>query len=257
MDIATLIGIVAGLGVIGAAIFLGGDFGSFVNVPSILVVFGGTAAATLIKFPLKEVMTSFKTGASIAFKNTTINPQAIYDQAIEMSGIVRKNGLLGLENYKIDNQLMARGIRLCTDGHNLDIVKDTLAREVNLSIQRDEVGETMFRGIGDTAPAFGMIGTLVGLVQMLSALDDPASIGPAMAIAMLTTLYGAIIANLIALPIADKLALKVNADRTSKDLILQTVIQIHGNQSPTVLTEVLAGYLPAGSGKESKGKKKK
>ncbi|HEB78984.1 MAG TPA: flagellar motor protein PomA, partial [Rhodospirillales bacterium] len=141
MDIATLIGIVAGLGVIGAAISLGGDFGSFVNVPSILVVFGGTIAATFIKFPLKDVMSAFKTGASIAFKNVSADPQAIYDQAIEMANIVRKNGLLGLENVEIENDIFKRGVRLCTDGHNLDIVKDTMSREVNLSILRDEVGE--------------------------------------------------------------------------------------------------------------------
>ena len=188
MDLATLIGIFAGLGVIFTAILLGGDLGSFINLPSIMVVLGGTTAATLVKFPLKDVLAAFKIGVATAFKNPTSDPHDIYDKAMELASLVRKNGLLGLENVDVGNELFQRGLRLCLDGHNIEVVKETITREVDLSILRNEAGEKMFRGIGDSAPAFGMIGTLVGLVQMLSNLDDPSSIGPAMAVAMLTTL---------------------------------------------------------------------
>ncbi|MGB0748862.1 MAG: MotA/TolQ/ExbB proton channel family protein [Magnetospiraceae bacterium] len=247
MDLATLIGIIAGLGVVGAAIFLGGDFGAFIDVPSLLIVGGGTTAATFIKFPMSDVFSSLKRGVAIAFKNSRSDLRYLYDQAIEIAGVVRKDGLLGLESVEVENELMQRGLRLCVDGHKLEVVRDTISREVDLSIQRDEAGELMFRGIGDSAPAFGMIGTLVGLVQMLSALDDPASIGPAMAIAMLTTFYGALLANLIALPIADKLAWKVEQDRKAKNLIVQSVLEIHGGQNPSVLAELLSVYLPGGA----------
>jgi chemotaxis protein MotA len=159
---------------------------------------------------------------------------------------VRKNGLLGLESVEIENEVMKRGIRMCVDGHNSDVIRSSISSEVAKSIQRDELGEVMFRGIGDTAPAFGMIGTLVGLVQMLANLSDPDAIGPAMAIAMLTTFYGAVLANLIALPIADKLALKVEQLRNTKELIVESVVQIQASQSPLVMKEILGPYLPGG-----------
>lgn len=246
MDIATLIGIVAGLAVVIGAIFVGGDLGAFFDVPSIMVVFGGTTAATFIKFPMKDVFIALKIGSRIAFKNTKENPRDIFDKALELGTIVRKNGLLGLENVEIEHEMLARGIRMCVDGHNGDVIRDSISREVDLSIQNDEMGELMFRGIGDTAPAFGMIGTLVGLVQMLSNLSDPDAIGPAMAIAMLTTFYGALLANLIALPVADKLALKVERTRLTRNLIVESVVQIQASQSPTVLREILGAYLPGG-----------
>jgi len=247
MDLATLVGIIAGFAVIVVSIFLGGDLGAFINVPSLLVVLGGTTAATLIKFPLSDVMAAFKIGIGIAFKNPKTDPRYIFDQAIELAGLVRKNGLLGLENVEIDNELFQRGLGLCLDGHSIEIIRDSIAREVDMSIQRNEMGTRMFKGIGDAAPAFGMIGTLIGLVQMLANLDDPAAIGPAMAVAMLTTFYGAVIANLIAIPIADKLEHKADADRNTKQLIVEAIVQIHGSQNPNVMKELLGVYLPGGA----------
>ena len=132
------------------------------------------------------------------------------------------------------------------DGHSGEVIRSSISSEVEKSIQNDELGELMFRGIGDTAPAFGMIGTLVGLVQMLANLSDPDAIGPAMAIAMLTTFYGAVLANLIALPVADKLALKVDRLKNTKQLIIESVVQIQASQSPMVMKEILGPYLPGG-----------
>jgi chemotaxis protein MotA len=250
MDIGSLVGVVFGLVLIVAAIMLGGDLGAFINVPSLVVVFGGVLAATLIKFPLSDFMSVMKRGVSIAFKNSSDDPRYLFDQAIEMATVVRKNGLLGLENTTVDNELFQRGISMCLDGHNVDVIRDSITREVEMSIQTDEMGEVMFRGIGDAGPAFGMIGTLIGLVQMLSNLDDPASIGPAMAVAMLTTFYGAVLANLIALPMADKMAYKAEKTRSTKQLIIESVVQIHGSQNPNVLKELLGVFLPGGAPKE-------
>lgn len=148
---------------------------------------------------------------------------------------------------------MARGIRMCVDGHSGEVIRSSISSEVEKSIQNDELGELMFRGIGDTAPAFGMIGTLVGLVQMLANLSDPDAIGPAMAIAMLTTFYGAVLANLIALPIADKLALKVERLKNTKMLIIESVVQIQASQSPMVMKEILGPHLPGGVPAEEDG----
>jgi chemotaxis protein MotA len=243
MDLATLAGLVSGLIVIVVAILLDGDLGTFVNVPGLMIVLGGTIAATLIKVTLKDMVQSFKTGLRIAFKNSTDDPQALYDMAIEMAGMVRKNGLLALEGYKIDNEMFARGILMATDGHDLDTIRDTMNRTMNMQIADQTKGELMFRGIGDTAPAFGMIGTLIGLVQMLANLDDPAAIGPAMAIAMLTTFYGALTANLVALPIAEKLFAKTQTDKRTREQIIDSVLLIQQQKSPAILQEVLSVYI--------------
>ena len=224
MDIATLIGIIAGTGVIVGAILIGGNLGAFVDVPSVMVVFGGTAAATLIKFPMRDVVKSLKIGVSIAFKNPKEDPLSIYEKAIELSTIVRKDGLLGLETAEIENSIMARGIRMCVDGHSGEVIRSSISSEVEKSIQNDELGELMFRGIG-----------------------------PAMAIAMLTTFYGAVLANLFALPIADKLALKVEQLKNTKELIVESVVQIQSSQSPMVMKEILGPYLPGGIPVDAEG----
>ncbi len=247
MDIATIIGIVGGIVVIVVSILLDGDIGSFVNVPGIAIVFGGTLYATLVKFPMKDFVASLKIGFSVALKNSQNDPRYIYDKSIEMAGLVRKGGLLALESVKVDNELFQRGIGMCTDGHNLDVIRATIDREVVVTIETQEMGENFWRGIGDAGPAWGMIGTLIGLVQMLASLDDPAAIGPAMAIAMLTTFYGAVMANLFAIPMADKLAIKTDADKRVHELIVESVVQIQQNQSPAALAEILSAFLPKGA----------
>lgn len=246
MDLATLIGIILGLVIIIASIMMGGDIGSFINIPSIAVVFGGTAAATLVKFPLKECIAALKMGGKIAFKNSADDPRSVYDIALELAGIVRQKGLLGLESVQIENELMARGIRMCVDGMDGAVIKESITKEVDMALKNEMAGESFWRGIGDMAPAFGMIGTLIGLVQMLANLSDPAAIGPAMAIAMLTTFYGAVLANLVAIPLADKLEIKINNTKNTRALIIESVMQIHASQNPMVLQELLGVYLPGG-----------
>ena len=244
MDFATLIGLVVGVGVVAAAILVGSDFWIFLNLPGFLIVIGGTLAATFVKFPLQNVFSAFKTGAGSALKNVHIDPRGLIDKALELAEIARKNGMLALESVEIDNPFFRRGIKLCIDGHSLDVVRNAMLRDIETSIHRHEEGARIFKAIGDSAPAFGMIGTLVGLVQMLSAMDNPQSIGPAMAVALLTTLYGAVIANLVALPIADKLESKTEEERLTKELILEAITQIHGRQSPIILADILEGFLP-------------
>ncbi len=250
MDIATLIGLIFGLAVIGAAIVFGGEAALFFNIPGILIVLGGTLAATLIKFRLADMLASFGLGMRTAFKEVTSDPNDIYNEVLEMAAAARKSGVLALQEFKINNALLSQGIRLVVDGHSLENVKHILDQEINQMMFRQEQGETMFRGIGESAPAFGMIGTLVGLVQMLANLDDPANIGPAMAVALLTTFYGALIANLIAIPIADKLAAKTNLDGVVNELVYESVLLIHQRQGPQVISETLSAFLPSARSKK-------
>ena len=250
MDIATLIGLIFGLAVIGIAIATGGEIGLFINLPGILIVLGGTLAATLIKFRLVDMISAFALGLRTAFREIASDPNTIYKEVLEMVAAARKSGVLALQDFKIDNALLRLGIRLVVDGHSAENVRHILDQEINQMLIRQEKGETMFRGIGDSAPAFGMIGTLVGLVQMLANLSDPGNIGPAMAVALLTTFYGALTANLIAIPIADKLAAKTTQDRIVNDLVFESVMLIHQRQGPQVIAETLAAFLSAARAKQ-------
>ncbi|WP_372748809.1 flagellar motor protein PomA [Litorivivens sp.] len=245
MDIATLLGMFGALGVIIAAIFVGGSAGGFFDVPSILIVIGGTLFANLVKFPLEQTLGAFKV-ASRAFFHKPVSSEALISECIELSGVARKEGLLGLEAVEISNEFLEKGVQMAIDGHDADFVKRLLSKEINLTIERQEMGEAIFRGFGESAPAMGMIGTLVGLVQMMSNMSDPKAIGPAMAVALLTTLYGAVLANAVALPMAEKLAFRTSEERRNRHLILEAIHGIQEGLNPRVLESLLATYLPEG-----------
>lgn len=244
MDIATLLGLIIGVTVVTLAIMTGSDLWIFLNLPGFLIVLGGTFAATLIKFPISGVFVAFFVGIKAAFVNENETPREIIDLTMRLVKRARKSGLIGLEKIRAGNSFFRKGVQLCADGRDVDFIRKTMTREMELAIQRQEVGERVFRAIGDSAPAFGMVGTLVGLVQMLSNMSDPTTIGPAMAVALLTTLYGALIAYLIALPIADKLEAKNALERANKVLIIEAIVQIHERNNPTAVFDILEAYLP-------------
>lgn len=244
MDIATLLGLIIGVTVVTLAIMTGSELTIFLNLPGFLIVVGGTFAATLIKFPISGVFVAFFVGIKAAFVNENETPREIIDLTMRLVKRARKAGLIGLEKIRVGNSFFRKGVQLCADGRDVEFIRKTMTREMELAIQRQEVGERVFRAIGDSAPAFGMVGTLVGLVQMLSNMSDPASIGPAMAIALLTTLYGVLIAQLIALPIADKLEAKNAIERANKVLIIEAIVQIHERNNPTAVLDILEAYLP-------------
>lgn len=242
MDLASLIGFLLGVGIIVAAIATGGDVMLFVNVPSILIVVGGTFGVTLMRIPLSDFFRSFGVLGK-AFMNKPDDPNQLIEDAVRLADIARKNGLLALEDEEIENEFLKMGVTLCVDGHDPVFVKKMLSHEINQMITRNEVGQDMWKGVGDLAPAMGMIGTLVGLVQMLANMSDPASIGPAMAVALLTTLYGAMISNCFALPMVDKLASVQLYEKMNKELILETISGIQEGMNPKVLKSLLVAYI--------------
>ena len=244
MDIATLLGLFIGVTVVTLAIMTGSDLSIFLNLPGFLIVCGGTFAATLIKFPLSGVFVAFFVGAKAAFVNEKESPREIVDLTMRLVKRARKVGLIGLEKVNVKNSFFRKGLQLCADGRDGDVIRKMMTREMEMAIQRQEVGERVFRAIGESAPAFGMVGTLVGLVQMLSTMSDPTSIGRAMAIALLTTLYGVLIAQLIALPISDKLEAKNEIERGNKVLIIEALVQIQERNNPTAVLDILEAYLP-------------
>jgi len=243
MDIATLLGLFGGLAVIVSAIFLGGSVSTFVNIPSLVVVVGGTFMVTLCQISLSQFLGSFKVTLR-AFMHKSIAPEALIEEAITLADVARKEGILALEGHDIQDPFLDNGVKLCIDGHSIDVVQKMLSKDINLELQRQNIGVMMFKSIAEAAPAMGMIGTLIGLVQMLSNMDDPKSIGPAMAVALLTTLYGAIIANAVALPIAAKLKAISSEERLNKLLVLESVSGIQEGINPRVLQQLLTAYLP-------------
>lgn len=243
MDIATLLGLFGGLAVIVSAIFLGGSVGTFVNAPSLVVVIGGTFMVTLCQISLGQFLGSFKVTLR-AFIHKSVAAETLIEEAIGLADTARKEGILALEGAEINDPFLENGVKLCIDGHSIDIVQKMLSKDINLELQRQATGIQMFKSIAEASPAMGMIGTLIGLVQMLANMDDPKSIGPAMAVALLTTLYGAIIANAIALPIAAKLKAISEDERLNKLLILESVAGIQEGVNPRVLQQILTTYLP-------------
>jgi len=244
VDLATLIGVVGAVGCIIAAIMMGGEMGMFVNGPSVMIVVAGTMAVVLMKFSVTDMLGAFGVAAK-AFIHKTQHPSEIIEQSVELANVARKEGLLGLENVEVKNEFLAKGITMVVDGNPPELVHKILSKEITLSIERNESGLNLFKAMGDVAPAMGMIGTLIGLVQMMSNMSDPKSIGPAMAVALLTTLYGAVIANVFALPIADKLALRSNEERLSKSMILESISAIQEGLNPRMIEGLLNVYLPA------------
>ena len=244
MDFATIAGIIAGAVLVFVAIFLGGDFMLFVDVQSVLLVVGGAIAATMIRFPLSCVIPSLAVGAKVAFTQRRSVPREVIEEISQLADVVRRQGPLGLESVVVKNEFLAQGIQYIADGYEESFIRESLERERDLYLERLEDGQRMFKAIGDSAPAFGMIGTLVGLVQMLANMSDPSAIGPAMAVALLTTLYGALIANLVALPICDKLALKAKIEDLNQTLVVDGIMQIREGKSPQLIKEMLKAYIP-------------
>ncbi|MCP4744600.1 MAG: flagellar motor protein PomA [Desulfobacteraceae bacterium] len=242
MDIATVIGLASGTFFILAAIIMGGSATVFINLPGLLIVLGGTIATTFIKFKMADVLGSIKV-AMKAFLLKMDDPQTIIKEMVNFTRIAKKEGLIALEKEEPSDIFSAKALQYLSDGYDEGLIEDMLNKDIRLTLLRHGLGQEVFKGMGDTAPAFGMIGTLIGLVQMLATMDDPASIGPSMAVALLTTLYGAVFANFIFLPLADKLKLRSAQEKLNKNIIVEAAIGINRGVSPMVLEESLKIFL--------------
>lgn len=242
MDLATLLGLVGAMGVVMAAIITGGSPIIFMNIPSILIVLGGTALVVMMKFTLGQFFGAFKVAAR-AFMFKLDEPEELITKVVELATIARKEGMLALENAEINNEFLRDGVRMLIDGNNREVVSAVMSKDLQQTIDRHKWGSKVFSATGDVAPAMGMIGTLIGLVQMLSAMDDPKAIGPAMAVALLTTLYGAVLANMVAIPIADKLDLRKAQEGRIKAMCIDGVLAIQEGQNPRIIESMLKAYL--------------
>jgi len=251
MDLATLLGMVGAIGIVLAAILTGGSAMTFVNIPSILIVLGGTFMVVMVKFSLKQFFGAFGVAAR-AFIFKLDSADDVIEQVVRLSNVARKEGMLALENEEVTNETLAEGVQMLVDGNEQSVIKAMMNNDMNQTIDRHKWGAKVFSATGDVAPAMGMIGTLIGLVQMLSNMEDPKSIGPAMAVALLTTLYGAMLANMVALPLADKLTLRKEDEGKIKAMCIDGVLAIQEGQNPRIIESMLQTYVdPKERNKES------
>jgi chemotaxis protein MotA len=239
MDIATIIGFLATFGLIVMAM---GDPGPFLDMPSVYIVVLGTLTAVLARSSFPEFIGSVKVALKTV-KYKIDKPEALIEQLVNLGTIARKDGMIALEGQTVANPFLSKGIRMLVDGTEPNLIKSTLEREMAMIQKRNSEGMAFIASAQEIAPAMGMIGTLIGLVIMLGNMSDPKAIGPAMAIALLTTMYGAIIANVICIPLNQKLAKLDQAESLNHELIIEGVMFIQSGGNPRMLPDLLLPYV--------------
>ena len=242
MDIASFFGIISGLSLIISAIYLGGDLHNFINLQGLMIVFGGTIATTLITFQFRDVLAAFK-AAYFVFSQKKEDPNDAVATMIRLSHISRRQGLMELANIKTPSLFLKKACGLLADGSSEEVIRAALTTEIQSLQMRHFIVQDVFRKMGIYAPAFGMLGTLIGLVQMLSRLQEPANIGPAMAVALLTTFYGSLLSTLFFLPIAGKLRSRTVVEIIHLEIIREGAISIIKNNNPVIIYEKLSSFI--------------
>ena len=244
MDISTGLGLAFGGVVLVSLILMGGDLGMFLDMHAFIVIFGGATAATLIRFPLTSIFHGLPLGMKFAFTMRRWTARELVDEIAGLAEIARKGGPIALEKVEVEDPFLAKGARFVADGYDGNFIRDNLERDRDNFLTHLDEGQKIYRAVGDCAPAFGMIGTLIGMVQMFANMTDPSKLGPFMAVALLATFYGAAFANLLCLPIADKLHLKLVDEEINRTLIIDGILMIREAKSPTLVREMLLAYLP-------------
>jgi len=242
MDRGTLIGFLLGLGLLVAVIAMGPNPRVFLHPASLVVVFGGIIASTLIRFPLSNVRSAVAV-ASRAFFTQAASPHSVVTHLVALSQRARREGILGLEKHLPDDPFMRQGIRMVVDGVDREYLNDVLTQEIHATQERHTLGQEIFRFIATAAPSFGMVGTLIGMVQLFVSIKDPSGIGQGMALSLLSTFYGAVIAYLFAIPISGKLEFRSREELQNKRLMLEGILGIAAEMNPGQLEEQLNASL--------------
>ena len=245
MDIATILGLLTGLLMVGSAMWFGGDALPFLHVPALLITFGGTLSAVLIHFPLNRVLGAFAVARN-CFVSTLPEPAEVLDQFRRFAGIVRRGGLLALEPVADEQSdpFLRTGLELIAGGCDPETLTAALQREKHAIAQRHSSGRQLFEVMATAAPAWGMIGTLIGLAQMLSHLTDAAQIGSGLAVALLTTRYGALFAQLFCIPLAGKLECRQIEEATIRDIMLEGFLALQDAHTPGSVEDRLRAWIP-------------
>ncbi len=245
MDIATIIGLLAGSGLLLWAIMGKSDISAFLDGGSVAIVLGGALSAALVSFPIQNLLGVSRVIKTCFFSKAQ-NAKELISEMVGYAEVARRDGILALENVAgdIEDPFLVSGIQMAVDGTDPDLIESIMLSDLESVEARHAEGKALFDNIGRFAPAFGMIGTLIGLVIMLQNMNDPSSIGPAMAIALLTTMYGALLANLVALPMAEKLGLRSRQEMLLKMIVIRGVMAIQSGDNPRIVEQKLKTFLP-------------
>ncbi|WP_035276408.1 motility protein A [Desulforegula conservatrix] len=256
-DLATIIGFLSAFGLIAIAMGFGGGIGIFFDLPSILIVLGGTVGATMINYPSKDVIASFSTLKHAFFIKKDTEPRVVITNFIALSVKARREGILSIDSdlRTVSDLFIKKGLQLTVDGFEPHSIRNIMNSEISSIRERHQGGSEIFTAMGTYAPALGMIGTLIGLVQMLKSMNNPESIGPAMAVALITTFYGAVLSNLVFLPVAGKLRTKSKEEARTKEMIVEGVVSLANGENPRIMEQKMLSFV---SGKDRTfGKKNK
>lgn len=245
MDLATIIGVVLSFGLVISAIMMGSSLFVFVSIPSLLIVVGGTIGSTLVHYPLGHILGVVGVVKNCFFAKLP-KPSDTIAQFLDYANRARKEGILSLEPLlkEIDDDYLRKAMQLTVDGVEPQMIQDIMETEIAYLQERHETGADIFAAMGMYAPALGMIGTVIGLVQMLQSMDDPSAIGPAMAVALITTFYGAVLANLVFNPLSGKLKTRSKEEVLLRELALEGILSISRGENPRIIEEKLNGFLP-------------
>jgi len=245
VDITTFIGIFVAGGLVVSAILMGGPGLWFINMPSFMIVIGGTMGATFLAYPLSEVMSVFKVVKNVLLQRSQ-SPYQLITLISDMSKTVKKEGFLSLEQMlgKIEDPFLAKGMMMFVDGAEKSYVEEVMTTDMVSAAERHKLGAEIFTTMGTFAPAVGMLGTIIGLVQMLMQMDDPSQIGAPMAVALLTTFYGTLMANLLFLPIASKLRTRSKQEILTKQMMLEGMLSISDGEQHRLLENRMKSFLP-------------
>jgi chemotaxis protein MotA len=224
---------------------MGGDILAFYDLPSILIVVGGTLGAAMVANPLERTKTLPKILKN-AFVSEQIDMIGLIQTLVSFAEKARREGLLALEEDagQLDDEFMRKSIQLVVDGTDPELVKSILDTEIGLLEERHSANKGYLDSIAELGPAFGMLGTLIGLIQMLGNLDDPSALGPGMAVALVTTFYGSLIANMISIPISKKLAQNSGREILCRELMVEGILSIQAGENPRIVEEKLKVFLP-------------
>ncbi|QNO16747.1 motility protein A [Alkalicella caledoniensis] len=244
MDLSTIIGLGSGILLFVISIRMGGPLGSFYSASSIVIVLGGTISATIVSYPMNQIKQLFKTVKKTMSK-TNFSSSEIINNMVSFSEKARREGLLSLEDEiaNLDDSFMQKGVQLVVDGTDPDLVRNILETELSFLEDRHAQGRGIFSTMGSYAPAFGMAGTLIGLIRMLETLDNPETIGPGLAVALLTTFYGTILSNLFFNPMAAKLKVKSSEEILLKEVVIEGLLSIQAGENPRIVEEKLKAFL--------------
>ena len=226
-------------------IITSGDLASYIHIPSIIITLGGTLASTLTCFPIKDFANTMKVlKKAFAYKDNS--PDDVIKEIINLANVARKEGLLALDEYaeNLNDEFLKKGIMLIVDGTEPELVRNILETELVYLEERHSNGQKVFESAANFAPAFGMIGTLIGLINMLRTLDDPSTIGPNMSVALVTTFYGSVLANVIFLPLAQKLKRRNGREILVKELMVEGLLSIQAGENPRIIEEKLKTFIP-------------